>query len=443
MLLPILRVQVQWKTPTLAILHVGFFGVDSARRAGVMIDLRQKIWSAGGLVATAPKAKASKRGEAALERVQQRPSVEDVAEERGEGSGAGGDGIDDEEEPYSIPLMRAASEGHAAFVHSGGRGGSVGVKSGGGVGGGVGGGGSAGVRAGGDGCCPGVPRSLRSVSAALTLKEGLVHKVNAGLSGLETNIFFQLMLPRTENETTLPSAWGGAYGSLFRKDDSEEFASGRGERSAGTSRVKYVSSYLRRRRWLWSFGGSGSASFTSACDSGGAATSAAGAISGGSDAPLWSTYVQKMMHSLTRSRRADGFVLVHRGENEALMVKGVRITLGVVPAEECWKGATGVGAGGRGGDPVSGKGAPPGRGVRGEGSTGGGGGGGGVARLGGGVEAEPRTMRMLLQYKVFEVGCRRIFPTPRFRSFGDGRRKKKCYSRRKLLYRQSVGRQSV
>ncbi|CAN0120812.1 unnamed protein product, partial [Scytosiphon promiscuus] len=44
--------KVQWKTQTLAILHVGCFGVGPARRADVMADLRRQIWSAGGLVTT-------------------------------------------------------------------------------------------------------------------------------------------------------------------------------------------------------------------------------------------------------------------------------------------------------------------------------------------------------------------------------------------------------
>ena len=388
--------QVQWKTPTLAILHVGFFGVDSARRAGVMIDLRQKIWSAGGLVATAPKAKVGKRGgEAAVARGKglQRPSVEDVAEERAGGreeGGAGTDGPGDDDEPYAIPFMRAASEGHTALAHGGG-----GTSGGGG----------------GDGSRSGVPPPLRSVSAALTLKEGLVHKVNAGLSGLETNIFFQLMLPKTAKEAAPPVEWAGAYCPIFSGGDLEELASGHAERFAGASRVKYVGSYLRRRRWYWSFGGSGSATFPPPpCDSGGAAAATAAAAGGGEgggggvDSLAWSTYVQKMIHSLTRSRRADGFVLVERRENEALMVKGVRITLGVVPAEDCWKGV-GAGTGSsRGGEQAGGKSGARG-GVGGEGSAGGGGGdGSGGSQRGSGTEAELRTMRMVLQYRVFEVG---------------------------------------
>ncbi|CAN0532380.1 unnamed protein product, partial [Ectocarpus sp. 8 AP-2014] len=44
--------KVQWKTQTLVILDVGCFGVGPARRADVMADLRQQIWSAGGMVAT-------------------------------------------------------------------------------------------------------------------------------------------------------------------------------------------------------------------------------------------------------------------------------------------------------------------------------------------------------------------------------------------------------
>lgn len=45
--------QVVWETPTLAVLHVACFGLNSARRADMMAELRREIWSAGGVVATA------------------------------------------------------------------------------------------------------------------------------------------------------------------------------------------------------------------------------------------------------------------------------------------------------------------------------------------------------------------------------------------------------
>lgn len=54
--------QVVWETPTLAVLHVACFGLNSARRADMMAELRREIWSAGGVVATAHSADTSGAG---------------------------------------------------------------------------------------------------------------------------------------------------------------------------------------------------------------------------------------------------------------------------------------------------------------------------------------------------------------------------------------------
>lgn len=48
-----LLLQVVWETPTLAVLHVACFGLNSSRRADMMAELRREIWSAGGVVAAA------------------------------------------------------------------------------------------------------------------------------------------------------------------------------------------------------------------------------------------------------------------------------------------------------------------------------------------------------------------------------------------------------
>ncbi|CAM9970210.1 unnamed protein product, partial [Ectocarpus sp. 4 AP-2014] len=111
-------------------------------------------------------------------------------------------------------------------------------------------------------------------------------------------------------------------------DAPKDLVAGPGERFAGPSSSRYVASYLRRRRWLWFF----------ACEevSGhgdGGGSGGVGGPGGEGHADIspsdWNKCRRMMINALARSRRADGFVLVELRDDDALMVKGVRIMLGV------------------------------------------------------------------------------------------------------------------
>lgn len=442
--------QVQWKTPTLAILHVGCFGVDSARRADVMKDLRQQIWSAGGLVPSTA----------------QQPEEANDEKLKGGFVGAWGgreEGIIDRDmsgDNNSNNIIRRESRTGRRRGSSGGASGVVEITAGKVTTGAAAvivaferpsnsrGSGSVGAQGGGGGGGrPRVDSRRPSVSAALTLKEGLLHKVNAGLSGLETNIFFQLMWPRKRTEQTTAVAagvpagsasvtWNGLEGPLyptFSGEDPKGRLAVTSECFSGMIDSKHVASYLRRRRWLWHFDGSAAAA---------AAGGDSGSGSGTGGAYVWTKYLRRMILALTRSRRADGFVLVERRDNEALMVKGIRIMLGVIPDEENESGggggrATDVSAGAtnssrsrswRGGGggyekkDAAGKGSAAAAAEEAEVKVEEGGGGGdklrGVGSEGDrqpsnkkvagkgkeGLRGEPRAMRILLQYRVFVVG---------------------------------------
>ncbi|CAB1116053.1 unnamed protein product [Ectocarpus sp. CCAP 1310/34] len=442
--------QVQWKTQTLVILDVGFFGVGPARRANVMADLRQQIWSAGGMVAT-PQSDTEVAATAAAAAAAEVAVSAACGKHAGSGATVGGEPPADgravaaasasasaaaaaagEEDAVvaalagessramMLPLTRTASIGGGGGQGTSPQGLMVATAAtsalarGGGVDrvgtntNGSGGGGGGGRR-------PGLGKRAQSISAALTQDEGLIHKVNAGLSGSETNIFFQLMLPESTSSSSPPpssqqrfesgraslragaagaapttavvsrSSGSGPWGApplvptgpypTFSGDAPKGLVAGPGERFAGLSNSRYVASYLRRRRWLWFF----------ACDevSGHGDGGGSGGVGGpggedhaGVSPSDWNKRRRMMINALARSRRADGFVLVELRDDDALMVKGVRIMLGVQT------GGTNEG-GGRGGD---------------------GGGGGGGGRWGGGGRGEPRAMRMILQYRVFEAG---------------------------------------
>lgn len=433
--------QVQWKTKTLAILHVGCFGVSPARRAEVMANLREQIWRAGGLVAT-PQ---SETGSAAADDVSANNSTSDQRAERAGGAGRSGEegaAIEGEPRASMLPLTRTASDGGRAILPpaastSSASSSMVTAARGGGVMGSTGGGGDcAGGRR------PELGPRTPSVSAALTQKEGLIHKVNAGLSGLETSIFFQLMLPESpphpEAGRVVPSRASaiaapvlgqrpGPY-PTFCGGASKDLVAAPEDQFAGLSKGRHVASYLRRQRWLWSFACPDAPSFGGAFADG---VAVAGS-DGGCDSAEWTTCRKKIINSLARSRRADGFVLVDCQDNEALMVKGVRIMLGVLPGEGGGHGgdARGSGGGGGRGEEAGAKAGNDGEqegarkdaavheedaGHAGEdrGKGGGGdGGGGGSSDVGDGAGAqqpdgnrqgEPRAMRMILQYRVFEV----------------------------------------
>ncbi|CAN0120747.1 unnamed protein product, partial [Scytosiphon promiscuus] len=76
-----------------------------------------------------------------------------------------------------------------------------------------------------------------------------------------------------------------------------------------------------------------------------------GGDNGGCDAREWIACRRKIIIALARSRRADGFVLVQCRDDEALMVKGIRIMLGVLPGGDADGG--GGGGGGRPGGGAS------------------------------------------------------------------------------------------
>lgn len=299
--------------------------------------------------------------------------------------------------------------------------------------------GGAGDSAGGD--RPGLGPRAQSVSAALTQKEGLIHKVNAGLSGLETSIFFQLMLPEPPSHPQnsrvarrlAPAAQAAIVGQrsgpypTFCGGASKDLVAAPGDRFAGPSDRRHVASYLRRQRWLWSFACPDAPTFGGTNPGGAAVTGS----DGGCDAAEWNLCRRKIINSLARSRRADGFVLVDCQDNEALMVKGVRIMLGVLPGGGGGVGGgdgRGGGGGGSGGDEAGAKvgnggereGAGNDAAVQGEDGEdrgkGGGGSRGGSSGIGdnagsqqrdGSSQGEPRAMRMILQYRVFEVSASR------------------------------------
>lgn len=466
--------------------------MDPARRADVMANLREKIWSAGGLVATTPQGEAEatatataatevKGADGLLTREEEEQEAglrsasrngvgfvsgnDQLKERRGRGGGRGGGSEEAatatttfEGEPGAmvLPLTRSASDGgrRAALpVAAGASSTATAVRGGGGADVGHSGNDVVGSSSGGGGGGrPGLGTRSQSVSAALTQKEGLIHKVNVGLSGLETNIFFQLMLtnmpplpPQLDGgraslrgaTPAVPRLGSGAAGLLlppgpgpgqgpgqdpgpyptFSGGAPNGFVAGPEERFAGFSTSRYVASYLRRRRWLWSFACQDAPNF-----------GGGGVVGdhGGCDSFEWTKCRRKIINSLARSRRADGFVLVECRENETLMVKGIRVMLGVLPGggddraggdDGGGGGAgtgTGVGVGGkgeRGGSRAAGEegiGSNPGDdGGRGEGggrsNVGGGSGGSGTQPPHGSGRGGPRAMRMILQYRVFEV----------------------------------------
>lgn len=133
----------------------------------------------------------------------------------------------------------------------------------------------------------------------------------------------------------------------FSGDDPEARPAGLGDRFSGRSVVRHVASYLRHRRWLWSFTDTGTfrdmkVAGDRSSDRGG------GGIAGASPrfAPSWPQVAQQIVNTLARARRADGFVMVELRKTEALMMKGIRIKLGVVP--ESQKGETAAGGAGGG-----------------------------------------------------------------------------------------------
>lgn len=434
---------MEWKTRTLAILHVGCFGIDSARRVGVMTELRQNIWSAGGLVATSEReqgdeANGDNEGDAggsgqkdALAPEEGRALASTAERQQGgesedeEGAGRGAHQAEEKGQETTVdtaerkPSRLDEATGRDQYPEPGR---------------GSGGKGDADVRQGADLARTsssqrrGLLTRQPSVSAALTMKEGLIHKVNAGLSGLETNIFFQLMRPRPPQPSNLTNSQAPGLGPGLRSGVGSyptfsgdgltgrmDGSLGRGDHLTGMADVRHVALYLRRRRWLWRFSdvvASSGANATRADKSGG---------SGGNDGgrggfPTWSQDVRKVILALARSRRADGFVLVERRENEALMVKGIRIMLGVIPGEA--DGGDDGGAGTGNGD-VHGTGKPGAESTHnatekidagqekesgsGGGGSGSGSGSGNGARPRHGGRGEPRAMRIIVQYRVFEV----------------------------------------
>lgn len=431
------RRQVEWMTASLAVVHVGCFGMGSARRAKVMKDLRQKIWSAGAFVATAQAqgedaavGKKSREGGWTVD-VPGDDAIKvtgDVAAEGGGVQGAGSataSSIQDQlcpvHEDLKMPQLSSSADvsGNSDHITSD-------------------------VASGPSRNWSTLTHHRETRSDKFTLNECLVHKVNTGLSGRESKIFFQLARPRSRHAAATATSksafssrvsWGaGAPYPTFSGDDPLELGgleggqrvmrptapaegSGSGEGSSALPNVKHVTSYLRRRRWLWSFPGAGSGRNVE--ERGGIGE---GGGSGGWCSPeSWDKYLQRMINSLSRSRRADGFVLVERLEKEAFMVKGVRIMLGVVPTED--GGSTGSeregkknsdsgrgGAGKRGRDPASF--------VRGSGS----GAGPNEGRERRGFQGPIVPMRIILQYRVFEVmdeghRCRSVFGVRQYFSF--------------------------
>lgn len=192
-----------------------------------------------------------------------------------------------------------------------------------------------------------------------------------------------------------PGSGGGVRYPVFSGDDHDARPAGLGDRFSDASLVKHVASYLRRRRWLWSFdGGSGDgggdhSKYNSGTSEGSfnggsgrygnraeVVPSGDGGGDGGGVAPeTWNPAVEGIVNALARSRRADGFVIVELRKNEALMVKGIRVMIGVIPDD-----ASGQPAAAAEGDSVG----------RVEGSF-----------MGG--RGRPRPRRLLLQYRVFEV----------------------------------------
>ncbi|CAM9090651.1 unnamed protein product [Phaeothamnion confervicola] len=275
--------RVAWETPNLAVLHMGFFGVEAPTRAQIIAALTVHIWGS-----------------------------------RDPATGA----------PAAAPFALSGSAGSVAAA-----------------------------------AAAGLPSP--------TL-QGLLHKINTGLSGLETTIAFQLAKGgATEQGRTnvgferggsrpVPSSLGGATAAQSTAAPTAAAATG-GERAItlpvdffrNVPFGKYVSTYLRRRRWVWEL----------SCD------------------VAWSPLV---IRTLALARQNDGFVDIELGESRALMVKGVK----VLPV----RGGDGGGGGGGSGD-----------------STG-----CGVGRSGGrepsGNDAPTAfdPQRMLLQYRAFAMGPRQL-----------------------------------
>lgn len=400
--------------------------MNPTRRAEVMANLREQIWRAGGLLATPQSETGPGAAAAAAVGAASANSASDHPAERAEGdrqSGGEGAVIEGESRAIVLPLTRTAGDGGRAILPSAASASpsSSSVVTTSRRGGGVGG---SSADSGGDsagGGRPGLGPRAQSVSAALTQKEGLIYKVNAGLSGLETSIFFQLMLPESPSHpeadrvvVSRPSPTAspvvgqrsGPY-PTFSGGVSNDFVAAPEDRFAGFSNGRYVASYLRRQRWLWSFACPDAPTFGGAC-AGGVVVMGS---DGGCDPVEWTRCRRRIINSLARSRRADGFVLVDCQDNEALMVRGIRIMLGVEGDEAGAKIENdGVREGAGSGASVPGEDA----GRAEDGGKDGGGSGGGSSDVGdvaspqqprGRKHSELHAMRMILQYRVFEVSA--------------------------------------
>lgn len=391
-------------TASLAVVHVGCFGMGSARRAKVMKDLRQKIWSAGAFVATAQAqgedaavGKKSREGGWTVD-VPGDDTI-NVAGDAAAGEGVQGAGSTTATSTHD-QLCPVREDPQMPRLSS-----------------------TAGVSENGTSDAASGPSKNWSMlshhrESTFTLKECLVYKVNTGLSGRESKIFFQLARPRSRHAAAASASASASKNTFYSRapyptfsgDDPLELGgleggqrvmrptvpaegSSSGEGSSALPNVKHVTSYLRRRRWLWSFPSAGSGRDIE--ERGGIGES--GGSGGWCSPESWDKYLQRMINSLSRSRRADGFVLVERLKKEAFMVKGVRIMLGVVPTED--GGSTGSEREGkRNSDSVRGgaaakRGRDPASFV----------GGASEGRERRGFQGPIVPMRIILQYRVFEV----------------------------------------
>jgi hypothetical protein len=149
-------------------------------------------------------------------------------------------------------------------------------------------------------------RQQQQQQRSLLPQAGTLHKINAGTSGLETAIAFQLVRGGTSSSDSSSSAatpHARAVAASLQQQQQQQHAR---SRFRNMSFGKYAAPYLRRRSWLWRFGGSTTSSSSSSSSSAAAATAA-------------------VVRALAQARQLDGFVDVELTDTDALLIKGVTV----------------------------------------------------------------------------------------------------------------------
>ncbi|CAN0017655.1 unnamed protein product, partial [Choristocarpus tenellus] len=255
---PFILLKVVWEMPNMAVLHLGCFGLGPSQRLLIIAELTKEIWKAGGRVA-APRRDSQELGNGhsiiravAAASAGQESLTSSVGSRSAEEDG-------DEEGFRRVTASGVVSPSTSPQDYSKNLGGAFG------------------------GARPGMyvssSCSSSNVATGPPYKEGQVHKINDGMSGIATKIAFQLIrrqhsLPPGTDRVVAPSSQGAVAGLASGvaslgggvKGNLAPFTvDSRGVQGYPTfcnvdnpsalktpSFDRYVLSYLRSKHWLWS-----------------------------------------------------------------------------------------------------------------------------------------------------------------------------------------------